>query len=231
MQLRKIRFKKEFRFKGRVILFCIFTLCFLLIPYPNRALMASFFSTKCRNQQQAFSKRLNDRLVDYSAQSKATGILRCANEKEIAKTISSGQLSRVRGNRYYSIEDMTYSYPYLTKDSKKLLKEIGRRFNRKIGKEGLKGSKFIITSMTRTSENINKLGRTNGNASDNSPHLNGNAFDISYARFSFLKFQVTECDKWYMKEALAEVIYELRKEKRCWATYEKNQGCFHVVSR
>jgi hypothetical protein len=34
-----------------------------------------------------------------------------------------------------------------------------------------------------------------------------------------------------MKEALAEVIWELREEKKCWATYEKSQGCFHVVSR
>src|SRR5512146_456643 len=60
---------------------------------------------------------------------------------------------------------------------------------------------------------------------------NGNAFDISYARFSFRKLFVTECDKWYMKEALAEIICQLREEKKCWATYERKQGCFHVVSR
>jgi len=85
--------------------------------------------------------------------------------------------------------------------------------------------------MTRTSENVRGLGRYNSNASENSPHLNGNAFDISYAQFSFIKLNVTECDKWYMKEALAEVIWQVRKENQCWATYERNQGCFHIVSR
>jgi len=84
---------------------------------------------------------------------------------------------------------------------------------------------------TRTSENLKDLGQNNLNASENSPHLNGNAFDISYARFSMFKLHVTECDKWYMKEALAEVIWQLRQEKKCWAKYELQQGCFHVVSR
>ncbi|HLP71738.1 MAG TPA: DUF5715 family protein, partial [Bacteroidales bacterium] len=90
---------------------------------------------------------------------------------------------------------------------------------------------FLVTSMTRTSEKLRGLRRTNGNVSDNSPHLNGNAFDISYAHFSILKYDVTECDRWYMKEALAEVIWQLKQEKKCWATYERQQGCFHVVAR
>jgi hypothetical protein len=126
---------------------------------------------------------------------------------------------------------MAYSYPYLTRDSKKLLDEIGKRFKKKVKRDGLMGSRFIITSLTRTSEKVKGLGKANTNASDNSPHLNGNAFDISYARFSFRKLYVTECDKWYMKEALAEVIWQLKEEKKCWTTYERNQGCFHVVLR
>jgi hypothetical protein len=126
---------------------------------------------------------------------------------------------------------MAHSYPYLTRDSRRLLDEIGRRFKKKVKGDGLMGSRFIVTSMTRTSEKIKRLGKTNTNTSDNSPHLNGIAFDISYARFSFRKLYVTECDKWYMKEALAEVIWQMRQEKKCWATYERNQGCFHVVAR
>ena len=59
--------------------------------------------------------------------------------------------------------------------------------------------------------------------------LNGNAFDISYVSFNCRKLKVTSCDKWFMKEALAEIIYELRRDKRCWATYERGQTCFHVV--
>lgn len=226
-----IRFRKEYRLRGRLILVVIILLCIVLIPRSNRLLITSFFSDKCRNDQQVFSKKLNDRLVNYKEQARQSGIETCADEKELTQRIVSGKLSKVRSGRYYMIGDLDYSYPYLTRSGKKLLREISRRFDEKISRNGLKGSRFIITSMTRTSSNIKKLGRTNSNASDNSPHLNGNAFDITYARFSILKYNVNECDKWYMKEALAEVIYELRKEKKCWATYERNQGCFHVVAR
>ncbi|MGE5419162.1 MAG: DUF5715 family protein [Chloroflexota bacterium] len=231
MRFRRIRVREEYRLKFRLFLLLFVVLCLIFIPGSHRALMTSFFSTKCRNDQPVYSRRLTDRIVDYSAEARLTGIEKCNDAGDVSRKVLSGKLRRVRSCMHYKVEDLTYSYPYLTRDSKRLLDEIGRRFNEKIGKEGLKGSRFIITSMTRTSEKLKGLGRTNGNVSDNSPHLNGNAFDISYARFSFLKYRVTECDRWYMKEALAEVIYELRKEKKCWATYERQQGCFHVVSR
>lgn len=231
MGIRRIRVRKEYRFKFWLFIFIIFSICFIFIPQSNRATIVSFFSKKCRNYQQVYSKKLTDRVPDYSVHAKLTGIEKCLNEGDISQKVSSGQLVKVRAGRNYIIEDLSYSYPYLTRDSRRLLHEIGRRFREKVGRDGLKGSKFYITSMTRTTESIRTLGRTNTNASDNSPHLNGNAFDISYARFSIRKFQVTECDKWYMKEALAEVIWHLRKEKKCWATYERQQGCFHVVAR
>ena len=229
--MRIVRIRKEYRFRAWLIILTTFSLCFIFIPQPNRAMMVSFFSKKCRDYQQVYSRKLNDRIVDYHANARSNGIEKCSDASDIAKRISSRQLSKVRSGKRYIIEDMTYSYPYLTPGSKKLLNEIGKRFNEKVARDGLKGSKFIITSMTRTTEKIKGLGKTNMNVSDNSPHLNGNAFDISYARFSFRKLYVTECDKWYMKEALAEVIWKLKEEKKCWATYEKKQGCFHVVAR
>ena len=229
--MKRIRLKKEYRLKVWGFFFVLFSMCFTFIPQPNRALMVSYFSTRCRSHQPVYSRKLNDRIPDYSAQARLTGIRACSDEKDLAKRVMTGQLVRVRKGMNYRLENMEHSHPYLTRDSRRLLNEIGRRYGKKIGKDGLKGSKFIITSMTRTSDNIKGLGKTNSNASENSPHLNGNAFDISYARFDIRKYNVTECDKWYMKEALAEVIYELRKEKKGWATYEKQQGCFHIVSR
>jgi len=231
MRITKIRLKKEYRLKARLLFLALFLLGLIFIPQSNRAFMLSFFSKRCRNHQQVYSKKLNDRIPEYSASAKLSGIEKSSDENDLAEKISAGQLFKVRNTSYYKIENMRYSYPYLTGDSKKLLREIGKRFREKIAKNGLKGSRFIITSMTRTSEMIRDLGKININASENSPHLYGNAFDISYARFSFIKYHITECDRWYMKEALAEVIYQLKEEKKCWATYERKQGCFHVVSR
>jgi uncharacterized protein YcbK (DUF882 family) len=225
------RLKKKYRLKARLILLTVFLLCFIFIPRSNRALIISFFSSKCRDHQQVYSGRLNDRVIDYSDQARLTGIEKCSDADDFRQRVASGQLFRVRGGRYYRIENLTHSYPYLTKDSKVLLNEMGKRFRRKINSEGFKGSRFIVTSMTRTSETIKNLGQTNTNVSENSPHLYGNAFDISYAGFSFIKLHVTECDKWFMKEALAEVICQLKEEGKCWATYERQQGCFHIVAR
>ena len=225
------RLKKKYRLKARLILLTVLLLCFVFIPRSNRALIVSFFSSKCRDYQQVYSSKLNDRIIDYSMYARLSGTGISSDFSDLDEKVSDNQLFRVRGSRYYKIENLTHSYPYLTKDSKRLLNKIGKRFREKIGREGMKGSRFMVTSMTRTAEKANGLGKTNMNASDNSPHLNGNAFDISYSDFSFLKLHVTECDKWYMKEALAEVIYQLKKEEKCWATYEKKQGCFHIVAR
>ena len=232
MHLRIIRLKKQYRLKVWIIIFLTFVFCYFFIPRSNRMMLSVLFSTKCRNYPQpVFSKRLHDRILDYSVLAKNAGIEKCLNQYDIGKRISDRQLFRVRSSGIYTVENLKYSYPYLTDNSKDLLAEIAKRFKKKIEKEGFKGSKFFITSMTRTSEMLKGLGATNSNVSENSPHLNGNAFDISYARFSFVKLHVTECDKWYLKEALAEVIFQLRQEKKCWATYERKQGCFHVVSR
>jgi hypothetical protein len=231
MDIRRIRLRKEYRLKAKLFILVVFILCFIFIPKPHRAAMASFFSKKCRNHQQVYSNKLNDRITDYAFQAKLTGIGKCYNAGDIIKKVLTGQLTRVRSGGRYKIENMEYSHPYLTQESKMVLNEIASRFRKKVRKDGLMGSRFIITSMTRTSENIDGLGLTNINASENSPHMNGNAFDISYARFLIRKIYVTDCDKWYMKEALAEVIWQLKKEKKCWATYERKQGCFHVVAR
>jgi hypothetical protein len=205
---------------------------YLLIPGNNRKQLITFFSTKCIDYKQSvFSKKLTDRIVEYSDQARLKGIKECKDEKEIQKRISEGKLFRIRGNGTYIIENLTYSYPYLTKESKTLLDEIGRRFKKKTDEAGFIGAKFIVTSMTRTTEKMKRLRIYNQNGSVNSPHLNGNAFDISYIRFSCRKLFVTYCDKIYLKEALAQVICDLRGEQKCWATYEKAQYCFHVVSR
>ena len=186
----------------------------------------------CKSYNQpVYSRRLRDMLPDYIAASSAAGIPKCATKKELLARVSNDELVKIRGGRGYEIEDLTFSYPYLTPGGKNLLKEIGKRFRAKISDTPLRGSDFILTSLTRTTEVLLKLRKSNSNASLNSPHFHGNAFDITYVRFSSPKWFLTDCDKYYLKEALAQVIWQLREENKCWATYELKQGCFHVVAR
>jgi uncharacterized protein YcbK (DUF882 family) len=191
-----------------------------------------YFSTRCLDyKQKDFSRKLNDRIVDYSAQAKLRGIKPCKDEIELKKRISEGKLVKVNTSNKYVIERMSYSYPYLTRESKNLLDEIAERFKEKASQKGLNGVRFFVTSMTRKTESIKSLRKYNKNASANSPHIYGNAFDISYKRFKVRKWVLTNCDKKFLKEALAEVIWQLNEEKNCWATYERMQNCYHIVSR
>jgi Family of unknown function (DUF5715) len=221
--------KKRLLFK--LLLVAIVFISLLLIV-ESRGRLLRYFSTKCLDyRQKEFSSQLNDRVVDYSAAAKLKGSSPSSSEKELNNKISEGDLVKVRSCRLYIVDRLRFSHPAVTPDSKALLDEIARRFQEKTSINGLTGARFYITSMTRETGNLKMLRRYNSNTSRNSPHLYGNAFDISYKRFSARKMFLTNCDTKFMKEALAEVISQMRDEKRCWATYERNQNCFHVVSR
>jgi hypothetical protein len=215
----------------KILLVVIISLSVWLL-FVSRGHPFRYFSTRCYDyRQKEFSRQLNDRVVDYSAEAKLKGSSPSTSDRELKNKISQGDLVKVRSNSLYIVDRMRFSYPAVTPEGKMLLDDIARRFREKTSRNGLIGSRFYITSMTRETANLKMLRRYNSNTSRNSPHLYGNAFDISYKRFSARKMFLTNCDNRFMKETLAEVISQLRDEKRCWATYERNQNCFHVVSR
>jgi hypothetical protein len=218
------------------LIFLVFTMISIYSPrdvnkgfryYINKKIGSGCISYR----QSIYSRKLKDMLPDYIEESSVSGISRSSNKRELLRKAGKGELFKIRNGRGYEVEDLSYSYPFLTKNGKALLREIGKRFRKKVSGTRLSGSDFKITSMTRTTEILIKLRKSNSNASVNSPHFYGNAFDISYVRFSSPKWFITDCDKYFLKEALAEVIWQLRDEQRCWATYEIKQGCFHVVAR
>ncbi|HVN57823.1 MAG TPA: DUF5715 family protein [Bacteroidales bacterium] len=215
-----------------VSLLLIIFLIALAVSGNLRRRIKVYFSPACvQYKQQVYSNKLTDRIIDYSSEAKRTGIKECSDEDDIRQRLKEGSLVRISSGRLLTVEKLSYSYPCLTPDSRDLLEEIARRFREKASQAGLMGSRFIVTSMIRTTDQMKLLRKINSNASANSPHLNGNAFDISYIRFKTRKLFMTECDRRFLKEALAEVIVELRDEDKCWATYERNQSCFHVVAR
>lgn len=218
-------------FKITSVLFILLAL-FFLINRKARNRVFPYFSTRCYEyKQKDFHRKLNDRIVDYSAEAKRKGIAVCKTDKDIRQRVADRKLVKVTSGSKYAIDRLTFSNPYLTRDGKALLDEISKRFREKVSKKGINGAKFIITSMTRKTENMKSLRRFNTNSSENSPHLYGNAFDITYKRFEARKWVLTNCDQKFLKDALGEVIYELRAEKRCFATYERMQNCYHVVAR
>lgn len=166
----------------------------------------------------------------YLEQSYLSGIGVLKFYREIQPKLDSGKLMLVENNDFYVTDTMRYSYPFLTPQGIDLLKEIGIKFKNKVKNTDLKQTRFVVTSMFRTVSSVSRLRRHNRNAIRHSAHLHGTTFDISYQEFDNPRV-LTEGERAYLKEMLAQSIYELREQQKCWATYEMWQTCFHVVSR
>ena len=102
-----------------------------------------------------------------------------------------------------------------------------RNFQDSLSSKGLSSRKIIVTSVLRTTGNVKKLRKKNVNASANSAHVYGTTFDVAYARYKGAEKE--ETDK--LKSVLAEVLQDLRKQKKCYVRYEFKQGCFHITVR
>jgi hypothetical protein len=181
-------------------------------------------------QAHRFHDSLNNHLEEYHSISEKQGIQPVADEIAFQSFIAAEKLVKVKTSDYFYLDSLNYSFPVLTPETKDFLDTVGARFNEMIDKTELKGTKLIVTSLTRTTATVKKLVRVNRNASLRSPHLNGNSFDLSFNHFLF-RGKSDPCSLFLLQETISKVLYDLRKEKRCWVTFERRQQCLHVVAR
>lgn len=141
------------------------------------------------------------------------------------------RLVPIRSNDLYAVDYMSYSKPALVPEAVVLLQYIGERFD-EIVRERRSSNHYrpIVTSAFRTANDVARLRRVNGNASDNSCHCFGTTFDITYSRFMNDNGLWDEAEGW-MVESLARALYELRYEGLCHVRYERRQSCFHITVR
>lgn len=145
------------------------------------------------------------------------------------------RLVHITNNEYYSVDSLTHSLPYLVPQASKLLDSIGANFLDSLTAKGLNPNKVVVTSVLRTKDDVKRLRRRNGNASENSAHFFGTTFDVSWKRFQKVEdeegrpLQSVSPDT--LKLVLAEVLRDLRKADKCYIKYELKQGCFHITTR
>lgn len=139
------------------------------------------------------------------------------------------RLKLVEECEYYVVDPLTHSVPYLTPEAAKLLKDIGKRFQKKLKKHKMGKYKIIVTSVLRTKEDVRKLMKVNSNAVANSAHCHATTFDLSYRRFKHV--EGGEAKAAQMKYLLGEVLDELRDKGRCYVRYETKQTCLHITVR
>ena len=136
---------------------------------------------------------------------------------------------------YYYIDPLCSSIPYLTPRAALLLQDIGEAFFDSLQVKGVPLHRFIVTSVLRTEEDVAKLRRHNGNATEKSCHLFGTTFDISYNRYKTVEDpdgpHRREVRNDSLKFILSEVLDDMRSQGRCYIKYEVKQACFHMTVR
>lgn len=132
----------------------------------------------------------------------------------------------------YKVDELKHSMPFLVSKASALLSDICINFRDSLTRKGLPMYKPIVTSITRTDDDVKGLSRRNRNASDNSAHRYGTTFDIAWTRFE--KSNPTDeriLDDGKLKAVLGQVLHDLRERDRCYVKHERKQACFHITAR
>lgn len=145
------------------------------------------------------------------------------------------ELVYVGANPYYHVDPLYSSIPYLVPRAAVLLQDIGSAFFDSLHVKGVPLHRLIVTSVLRSEEDVAKLRRRNGNATEKSCHLYGTTFDICYNRYKTVEDpngpsrRMVRNDT--LKWVLSEVLRDMRQQNRCYIKYEVKQGCFHMTVR
>lgn len=146
--------------------------------------------------------------------------------------LEAGSLVELKNTNTYTLKDLTHSYPFIVPKAVALLDEIGTRFESKLERMGTGPHHMQISSVLRTIESQNGLGKRNTNAAPESAHMFGTTFDISYKEFipeNGAPVKEGFCRHDMMRHVLGEVLTEMRSEGRCKVVIERKQACFHIT--
>lgn len=159
---------------------------------------------------------------------KSNGLREAISQEDVT---DNRKLRRIETNRYYSVDDLTHSMPYLVPKASKLVEDIGRAFQDSLFNRGYNRNHLItVTSVLRTREQVKQLRKSNVNSTENSCHCYGTTIDISYFTFTTPEYgRKASVDK--MRNVLMQVMYDMRRQGRCYVKYEKQQSCLHITVR
>ena len=176
-----------------------------------------------------YERSFNDMQDKQKVAALANGLVpfksRAEIEENYGKLRFTRKLVRIESNPKYVVRELSSSSPYVVPKVRDLLEDIAVRFQEKTQSK----TRFIVTSVLRTEEDVKKLRKTNVNASTNSCHCNATTIDISYVRFE--EDRVKPRDLYQLRLALAQTLHELRKEGRCYVKIERKQYCYHITVR
>lgn len=181
--------------------------------------------------KKGYGVNFNDLPDLHMAAAEENGIPPLTMRADTSKHI--GRLIRVPQElEVFRVDDLTHSIPYLVPKASFLLADIGVVFRDSLISKNMPLYKPIVTSVTRTDEDVKKLRRRNVNASENSVHCYATTFDISWSRYEKVDpLDKRELEAWQLKFVLAQVLHDMRQRDRCYVKHERKQACFHITVR
>lgn len=174
----------------------------------------------CTNETLYFKK--DDFTAAHKPAAKSIGFY-VLNEQYRKKWVIAGKLVDVEESEGFGISELDYSTAHLTPLAKKRLYELGHRFRASIDDPKQKSSYFVVSSVTRSVPQQERLSRSNSAATkSHSPHSYGVAFDI-YKLVS----PDNHCQSGLV--ALEKVLSAMQKEGKILLCPEWK--CIHVTVR
>jgi hypothetical protein len=132
----------------------------------------------------------------------------------------------------YKVDKLEHSMPFLVPKAATLLSDICLSFRDSLNSKKMVLYKPIVTSITRTDDDVKGLSRHNRNTSDNSTHRYATTFDIAWTRFGKVNPSDSRTlDDGRLKAVLGQVLHDLRQRDRCYVKHERKQSCFHITVR
>lgn len=162
-----------------------------------------------------YKKHLN------AAKAHSTDLIK--DKKHLDKYINQGKLVKVKQRGYgFRTADLTHSHPYLIPKGNQILRDIAREFVHQTGQNF-----FVVTSLTRTLKDQDRLRGVNSNAASNdSAHSYGSSFDISYVRFNHNLGTNNKLD-----QDLNRILTSFQRQGKIYFVKERLSRCYHVVVR
>lgn len=176
-----------------------------------------------------YAAEFNDLQPKQIRAAREFGLKECPADHKAVESMKK-ELEQVRTCRYYVVEELSHSVPYLRPNSADELERIGRRFMELLEEKGLPQYRIIVTSLLRTKEDVKKLRKSNVNATSDSAHCYGTTFDIWYVKFDRISYK-QHMEPYELRKVLAEVLREERDAGRIYVKYESKQHCFHITCR
>ncbi len=172
-------------------------------------------NTICKNCEVLFTDGINAHEKAY----KHEGIKPQKTDDGLIQLGKKNVLKEIESNEFYIVQDLTHSQPLLLPKAIDFIDKLSILYQQKCKEKNIEYLPYEITSVSRSRESVERLGKENENSIENSPHLKGKTFDMSWSKFDGYEAQL---------KLFTSALTELKNQNKCFVKFERN-GCLHIT--